>query len=361
MENETRQMFIDTAARLFAARATPEVINAFETGTWPADLWQEVEAAGLPWAAVSASAGGAGGTIGDLAAVLREAGRHAVPLPLAETALGAMIVAQAGLTPPKGPLALVIADASSPVRIDDGMVTGRAQRVAFASVAGNIVVVSSRKRRAVVAVVPAAETRIEIKQGHAGEPYDDVSFEGAPAAAVAATALTPDRVCELAALARVNQMSGAADRVLAITTQYANERMQFGRPISAFQAIQHMLAELSTYVAVIGAAASAAAQYTEDGGGSFAIMAAKSQASEAAHRICAIAHQSMGAMGFTHEHVLHHYTRRLWVWRRDYGSEAHWGARLGRALAEAGPDGLWPMLTAGKQGAIATDAVRRLE
>jgi acyl-CoA dehydrogenase len=361
MEKETRQMFIDTAARLFAARATREVINDFETGTWPADLWHEVEATGLPWAAVPANVGGAGGTIGDLAAVLREAGRHAVPLPLAETALGAMIVAQAGLTPPKGPLALVIADVGSSVRIDGGKVTGRARRVAFASVADNIVVVSQGERCAAVAVVPAAAAKIAIKQGQAGEPYDDVSFEGAPAAAVAATAVTPDRASELAALARVNQMSGAADRVLAITTQYANERAQFGRPISAFQAIQHMLAELSTYVAVIGAAAHAAAQYTEDGDGSFAMMAAKSQASEATHRICAIAHQSMGAMGFTHEHVLHHYTRRLWVWRRDYGSEAHWGARLGRALAEAGPDALWPLLTAGNKGRSPPTPFGRLE
>ena len=46
----------------------------------------------------------------------------------------------------------------------------------------------------------------------------------------------------------------------------------------------------------------------------------------------------MGAMGFTHEHVLHHYTRRLWVWRRDFGSESFWGEKIGAAYAKAGPD-----------------------
>jgi acyl-CoA dehydrogenase len=101
-------------------------------------------------------------------------------------------------------------------------------------------------------------------------------------------------------------------------------------------------------VAVVSAAARTAARDSEEGDGSFSIMAAKTQAGEAAHKICAIAHQSMGAMGFTYEHVLHHYTRRLWVWRRDYGSESWWGARLGRALAEAGPDALWPSLTASR-------------
>ncbi len=350
-ENETRRMFVETAARLFAAQATREVINEFEKGTWPADLWRQVEETGLPWAAVPESAGGAGGNIGDLMAVLREAGRHAVPLPLAETGLGAMFAAQAGLTPPPGPMALVIADAAAPLRIAGGKVTGKAKRVPFASVADTIVVVAPGDSGTAVAIVPRAVVRIDAKPGQTGEPYDDAGFDGASASATAATPLTPDRAAELAALARVNQMSGAADRVLAITTQYSKERVQFGRSISTFQAIQHMLAELATYVAVVAAAARTAARDTEEGDGSFSIMAAKTQAGEAAHKICAIAHQSMGAMGFTYEHILHHYTRRLWVWRRDYGSESYWGAKLGRALAEAGPDALWPSLTASKVAA----------
>ena len=45
-EDETRQMFVETAARLFAAQATREVINEFEKGTWPAALWRQVEEAG---------------------------------------------------------------------------------------------------------------------------------------------------------------------------------------------------------------------------------------------------------------------------------------------------------------------------
>ncbi|MCW5746897.1 MAG: acyl-CoA/acyl-ACP dehydrogenase [Alphaproteobacteria bacterium] len=348
MESDTRQMFVETAARLFAAEATREVINGFEKGTWPAALWRQVEEAGLPWAAVPEEAGGAGGTIGDLMAVLREAGRHAVPLPLAETGIGAMIAAQAGLTPPPGPLALVIGDAGAPLRIGGGKVTGAASRVAFASVADNIVAVAPGEAGTAIAVVPRAAVKIEAKQGQSGEPYDDLRFDGATASATAPLSISPDRVLELAALARTNQMSGAADRVLAITTQYSKERVQFGRSISTFQAIQHLLAELATYVAAVAAAARTAARDAEEGDGSFAIMAAKTQAGEAAHKICAMAHQSMGAMGFTYEHILHHYTRRLWIWRRDYGSESYWGAKLGRALAEAGPDALWPSLTASR-------------
>jgi acyl-CoA dehydrogenase len=223
--------------------------------------------------------------------------------------------------------------------------------VPFASVTDHIIVVAPGDSGSAVAILPRSAVTVDAKQVQTGEPYDDVRFDGAAASATAASAVSPDRATELAALARVNQMSGAADRALAITTQYCKERVQFGRAISTFQAIQHMLAELATYVAVLAAAAQTAARDAEEGDGSFSIMAAKTQAGEVAHKICAMAHQSMGAMGFTYEHILHHYTRRIWVWRRDYGSEAYWGAKLGRALAEAGPDALWPSLTASRVAA----------
>ncbi len=68
-------------------------------------------------------------------------------------------------------------------------------------------------------------------------------------------------------------------------------------------------------------------------------------------RVAAIAHQSMGAMGFTHEHILHHYTRRLWVWRRDFGSESFWGEKIGQSFAKAGKDAMWPALTESRYAA----------
>src|SRR5438445_43848 len=127
------------------------------------------------------------------------------------------------------------------------------------------------------------------------------------------------------AVVRAMQMAGAADKVLATAVEYSKQRVQFGRSISTFQAIQHMLAELASCVAATIASAEAAARDADEGGlldgGRFSIAAAKSQASDFAQRIAAISHQSMGAMGFTHEHILHHYTRRLWVWRRDVCSE----------------------------------------
>jgi alkylation response protein AidB-like acyl-CoA dehydrogenase len=167
--------------------------------------------------------------------------------------------------------------------------------------------------------------------------------------------VSADRALELAALARAMQMAGAADKVLATTVEYSKQRVQFGRSISTFQAIQHMLAELASCVAATIASAEAASRDADEGGlvdgGSFSIAAAKTQASDFAQRICAISHQSMGAMGFTHEHILHHYTRRLWVWRRDFGSESFWGEKIGAAVAKAGPQALWPALTSSRYAA----------
>jgi acyl-CoA dehydrogenase len=192
-------------------------------------------------------------------------------------------------------------------------------------------------------------------RSQAGEPYGAVSFENAVCEFVGASPVSVERAYELAALVRAMQMAGAADKVLATTVEYCKQRVQFGRPISTFQAIQHMLAELASYVAATIASAEAAARDADEGGltggGSFSIAAAKSQASDFAQRIAAIAHQSMGAMGFTHEHILHHYTRRLWVWRRDFGSETFWGEKIGSAYAKAGPQALWSALSASQYAA----------
>ena len=71
---------------------------------------------------------------------------------------------------------------------------------------------------------------------------------------------------------------------------------------------------------------------------------AKIRVGEAAGEGAAIAHQVLGAIGFTREHVLHRYTRRLWTWRDDFGSESVWAVKLGNLVAAKGADALWPML-----------------
>src|SRR5882724_11607015 len=347
MDRDTRDMLLETADRFFTQRCGREVVNGVEKGAWPADLWTEIEEMGLPLIAVPEDKGGVGGTLADMLALLRLAGSHAVPVPLAETALANLLIATAGGEPKAGPATLVLGN----LTVSGGRLSGKVERVPFASVAERFVAVAGNT----LAVIAAANAKIEGTPSHAGEPYGTVTFDNAAAEFSGASPVGHDRAFELAAVMRAMPMAGAADKVLATAVEYCKQRAQFGRPISTFQAIQHMLAELASCVAATIAAAEAAARDADEGGlkdgGSFSIAAAKSQASEFAQRIAALSHQSMGAMGFTHEHILHHYTRRLWVWRRDFGSETFWGEKIGAAYAKAGPGALWEGLSGSKYAA----------
>jgi alkylation response protein AidB-like acyl-CoA dehydrogenase len=133
-----------------------------------------------------------------------------------------------------------------------------------------------------------------------------------------------------------------------MTAGYARERRQFGRAIGQFQAVQQNLAVLAGQAASAAAAAGLAAEAVAAWGPGLlpAVAAAKVRTGEAAGQAAAIAHQVHGAIGFTQEHRLHHYTRRLWAWRDAFGREAEWAQVLGRHLIAAGPDGLWPAITA---------------
>jgi acyl-CoA dehydrogenase len=147
-------------------------------------------------------------------------------------------------------------------------------------------------------------------------------------------------------LYRSVQIAGALEHALEYTLLYANERVQFGRPIAKFQAIQHLLAVLAGHTAAASAAADAAVEASRLAPDEFAVAVAKSRTGEAAGKAAEIAHQVHGAMGYTREHNLHYSTRRLWSWRDEFGNESFWQTRLGRMVAARGADALWPMLTA---------------
>ena len=75
------------------------------------------------------------------------------------------------------------------------------------------------------------------------------------------------------------------------------------------------------------------------------VASAKIRCGEAVEKGVAIAHQSMGAIGWTQEHILQRFTRRMMGWRDDFGTEADWAVRLGQHIAGQGADHIWPMLT----------------
>ena len=129
---------------------------------------------------------------------------------------------------------------------------------------------------------------------------------------------------------------------------YAQERVQFGRPISKFQAVQQNLAVLAGQTAAAVAAANLGIEALGKADAEremFLIAVAKTRVGEAATLACEIAHQVHGAIGFTKEYALQLSTRRLWSWREEFGSDPEWAARVGSHACANGADGLWEMLT----------------
>jgi acyl-CoA dehydrogenase len=152
------------------------------------------------------------------------------------------------------------------------------------------------------------------------------------------------------ALARATMMSGAMEKAMDLAVSYAQERQQFGRPISKFQAVQQNLAVLAGQTAAAVAAANLgieALSSADPDREEFLIAVAKTRVGEAATLACEIAHQVHGAIGFTKEYSLQLSTRRLWSWREEFGGDPEWAAKVGAYACRQGADALWPMLTDG--------------
>jgi len=133
---------------------------------------------------------------------------------------------------------------------------------------------------------------------------------------------------------------------LAMTVTYVNERVQFGRPLSKFQAVQHQLALLAEEGAAVNCAAKAAALRADADEALFEVAASKLRANRSVDKAASIAHQAHGAIGFTQEHRLHFFTQRLWSWRSEFGNDRYWAQFLGRRVLAAGAENFWPDLTA---------------
>ena len=347
---DIRAMLVESATRLFDDHVTQKSLEQAKRDGWSPDLWRVVAQAQLPLVSIPEEAGGAGGTLSDAAAVLRVAGRYAAPIPLAETSNAGWMLAACGLPIPAGPLAWGPVHGEAITARRQGaqwILSGTMRRVPWASVAQRIVVLASGPDGAVVADVDPAHCKIVEGRNLAREPRDDVSLDGVTASAAAAPAVTARALRMRGALARSLMMAGALERCLELAVRYATERSQFGRKIGQFQAIQQELARFAGEVAAAVASALSAAGALERGSDAMlAVASAKIRTAQAAHEGALIAHQVHGAIGVTDEYALHHSTMRLWAWREEFGNEAAWAIELGRAMAAAGADALWPALSA---------------
>jgi alkylation response protein AidB-like acyl-CoA dehydrogenase len=130
-----------------------------------------------------------------------------------------------------------------------------------------------------------------------------------------------DRLIDVASTLGVAESVGAMSRLLELTVAYAKDRTAFGRPIGSFQALKHLLADASLAVEVSASGATAAAQAVGDRTAAASEIAsiAKAYVGEAGVAVVQACQQTHGGIGFTWEHDLHFYLRRLAVDRVLYG------------------------------------------
>ncbi len=359
----------EASTRLFAEVCDYTAVQNAEDAGWAPAVWEAAVEYGFTTASLPEEAGGGGGSLADACEILRVAGAHAAPIPLAETALlGGWLLTGAGLPLPEGPLTVPPGRPDDAFELrwhDDGSATlrGRLHRVPWADRAERLVLLDDADDDADDTKAGSDRRVLSIERAHyalekmtnlAGEPRETVVFDDAriDAAAIgrAGDGVTRDALRARGALSRVMLMAGALEAMLDLTLEYTEGRKQFGRPVSRFQAVQQHLVWSAQDAALVRNAAAVAARQTTRGDGRFEIAAARVLANECATTATRQCHQAHGAMGITQEHALHHLSRRLWAWRSEWAAPTEWSERLGRYAIEAGPENLYPLITSGSAG-----------
>jgi alkylation response protein AidB-like acyl-CoA dehydrogenase len=147
-----------------------------------------------------------------------------------------------------------------------------------------------------------------------------------------------DNALDRGALNVAGQLVGLAQRMLDMSIDYAAQRKQFGRPIGAFQAVKHHLADVATQIEfarpVLYRAAHALAQREHDR--ALRISHAKLACAEAAWSAARKGIQVHGAMGYTWEVDLQMFMKRAWVLDAAWGDRSFHKQRLAAALLADG-------------------------
>ena len=323
--SSVESLLAESVDAFLAGHCDLRVVRRIEAGESADALWQQVLESGYADALVPEAQGGAGLSLSEVASVVFACGRHVLPLPLAHTLAVRAGLAERGFDAPTGPITI----AQRATKGEGGAIEALA--VPYAMTA-QWVLVSGPQTDLLLPLAAAQRTACA-----PGSLAGDVRWERLPA-----TALQWSRADGtgadwqvLAAALTAAQIAGAMERICAMTIAYANERVQFGKPIGKLQAIQHQISVLAEQLFVTRCAAQVGLSPIE--GSSWRAdplrgAVAKARACEAVVTVAAIAHAVHGAIGVSEEYDLQMLTRHLHEWRTQYGSEGYWNARVGAAL-----------------------------
>ena len=316
--------------RQWAAGAAPTIAcRAIERGD--SDAWRQpylgLAELGLFGVAVSEEAGGAGGTIADLCAMVEEAARALVPGPVATTALATLLVTDTAVLQ-----GLSTGECTAGVALDadlrevSGSVSGSVDFVLGGLPSGVMVLPVGDQ----VFLVDAADPGVTVDSLEAADfsrPLARVTLDS-----VSATRLPVSRArfTDLAAAILSAEAAGIAAWALQTAAEYAKVREQFGKPIGSFQAVKHMCAEMLLQSQQITAAAAdcAVAAGAEDAQLSIAAAIAGAVGIQAARANAKDCIQVLGGIGITWEHDAHLYLRRAYANARFLGGASRWLRRV---------------------------------
>ncbi|MGP3990425.1 acyl-CoA dehydrogenase [Streptomyces sp. 3N207] len=319
-------------------------------------FWDGLAGQGLCGLQLPEADGGADGSLLDLAVVLEETGRAALPGPYLPHALAAELLHTAGA---EGELvrALATGERIGAVALAAGSLTARegedgswtldgtAPPVLGGAQADLLLLAAARTQGAPggprwFAVDAAA---LDIRTQESADPLRPTAEVAAHRVRVPGSRvleLDSERVADLACVLFSAEACGVASWALETATEYARTREQFGRPIGQFQAVKHLCADMLVRVeqarALSWDAARAAREETATTPvrGLTAALAA-SAALEAAYSCAKDCVQILGAIGFTWEHEAHLYLRRAVVARQLLGTGTAHRLRAAR-LAHSG-------------------------
>jgi len=371
-QNESQRELAILSRRILTDRLTPERLAAAEAGGDRFDpaLWASLAGAGILAAALPESLGGAGLGLLEQCSVLTELGRAVAPVPyLASIVLGAGALAAFG-TPdqqrrwaaPAGRGELILTAALTEEDGDDPRVpSARAERVNGDGQAGGGWLLSGVKTAvfagplAALLLVPAATAdgavvflvapgdagvTVERQQVTGGGSAGRVTLRGArlgddrvlgdPAAGPGITEwLVAHGTVGLCAL-----QLGVVERALELTSAYARDRVQFGRPIGSFQAVTQRLADAYVDVEAVRLTMWQAAWRLAAGlPCATEVATAKFWAADAGHRVAHTAVHVHGGVGIDMDYPLHRYFTAAKRAEFALGGATSQLRRIGAALA----------------------------
>jgi alkylation response protein AidB-like acyl-CoA dehydrogenase len=314
--------------------ATGAAVRTYEESGWQPDghLWDELVKGGWTGLALPEDAGGAGRPVTDLHLALHELGRAAAPVPYrSSVVLVGVFLGTDGANDDTRPILESVTNGEiwSPAvtearwldtvetRFRGARVSGRKVFVPDAGAAARFLVLALDPDGAPVwAGVDASREGIECKPiaNTGNDAMYEVVFHDAPARLAAR--LPVRRWQTLERFASAAWAVGLMTRAMEIAVDHVKNRVQFGRPIGSFQAVQHRLADSAVEVqACVNMCRSAAMHIDErsiDDPATDAFIAELAYASRrAGTHVARDAHQVLGGVGFTLEHDLHLYTRRV--------------------------------------------------